>query len=101
MYPDGTATSRSFALRVDEAELSVDVKSLTDAQTSVVDPGKYALYEILNIHVLELGLGSFHDPLPNSQSNIVNPAHAVITGMLIEDEIIPAKLAKASRRVLL
>jgi len=100
MNPDGTATSRVFALREkDNGELSVDVKSMTTASASVQDPTKYMLFEISHVDVLQLNLKAEHDPLPNSQSMAVNPAHAVIVGMTIGDEITPGLLARHSRRV--
>lgn len=94
MNPDGTATSRVFKLREkDQGQLSVDVQSLTTPETAIGDPTKYFLFDISNEVVLNLGLESFHDELPN------NPAHAYIWGMSIEDEIMPGKLARASKRV--
>jgi len=101
MNPDGSATSRTFKLRANknETELSVDVASLTIPTKSIKDPLKFALYEIRNSNVLELGLQTLHDPLPNSESIIDNPAHAVIIGIDINDEIIPAQLARASKRI--
>jgi hypothetical protein len=100
MNPDGTATSRVFALREkDDGELSVDVKSLIEARVSVGDPDKFMLFEIANKDVLNLNLTTEHDPLPNAKSTAHNPAHAVILGMDIEDEIMPGLLARKSKRV--
>jgi hypothetical protein len=42
-------------------------------------------------------LTTYLDPLLNG----VNNAHAVITGMSLEDEITPGILAKASKKVLI
>jgi len=96
MNPDGSATSRTFALRAkDEGKLSVDVASMTNPPTSIGDASRFALYEIQNLAIIRLGLSTFHEPLP------ANPAHAVIIGMNIDDEIIPGRLARASRRVFL
>ena len=98
MNPDGTATSRVFKLREkDMGELSVDVKSLTTPIKSVVDPEKFFLFELPNRAVEELGLVTYHAPLPDATNN----AHAVIVGMKIEDEILPKQLASKSRVVLL
>jgi hypothetical protein len=100
MNPDGTATSRVFTLREkDNGELSVDVKSMTTANSSVQDSQKYMLFEIAHVDVLKLNLRAEHDPLPNGQSIVVNPAHAVIVGMKMGDEITPGLLARHSRRV--
>ena len=100
MNPDGTATSRVFKLREsDKGELSVEVKSMTTSAAAVQDNQKFMLFEIPNHYVLDFGLRTEHDPLPNEQSDEDNPAHAVIIGMDMEDEITPGLLAKASRRV--
>jgi hypothetical protein len=100
MNPDGTATSRVFKLReTDNGELSVDVKSMTTFAAAVRDTQRFMLFEITNHYVLDCGLRAEHDPLPNEQSDEDNPAHAVIIGMDMEDEITPGLLAKASRRV--
>lgn len=100
MNPDGTATSRVFKLReIDNGELSVDVKSMTTSVAAVRDNQRFMLFEIPNHYVLDCGLRAVHDPLPNEQSDEDNPAHAVIIGMDLEDEITPGLLAKASRRV--
>jgi hypothetical protein len=100
MNPDGTATSRVFALREkDKGELSVDVKSLTTPEVSVMDPNKYMIFEIAHRHVQELGLHAEHDPIADGQGIEINLAHAVILGMDIKDDITPGLLAGASRRV--
>jgi hypothetical protein len=102
MNPDGTATSRVFKLReIDKGELSVDVKSMTNAEAAIKDAKSFMLFEIPHQQILTIGLHAEHDPLPNEQSTEVNPAHAVIIGMDIEDDIAPGLLAKASRRVFL
>ena len=102
MNPDGTATSRVFKLReTDKGELSVDVKFMTDPQAVVKDSQKFMLFEIAHRQVLNAGFRAEHDPLPNDQSTETNPAHAVILGMDIEDDIGPGVLARASRRVYL
>lgn len=99
MNPDGTATSRAFKLREkDNGELSVDVESMTTAEKSVGDKLKFFLFGIQNKDILEIvetKLSTYHDPLPDGLNN----AHAVIVGMLIEDDITPGLLAKASKRV--
>jgi len=100
MNPDGTATSRVFKLREsDQGELSVDVKSMTSPGDSIKDSQRFMLFEIAHRRVLDLGLQAEHDPLPNEHRSEINPAHAVILGMDIEDDITPGLLAKASRRV--
>jgi len=91
--PDGTATSRAFALRTGEAELSVDVASLTTPEISIKDPQKYNLFEIAVKSVENLELQVFHDPFEG------NEAHAGIAGMTEEDDITPGLLARSSRRV--
>ena len=94
MNPDGTATSRVFKLRErDDGELSVDVKSITTPEKSIGDNQKYFLFEIHNKFVLEIGLLSFHEPMPD------NEAHSVIVGMTLDDEILPGSLARNSKRV--
>lgn len=96
MNPDGSATSRVFKLRdKDEGKLSVDVESLTTHAVSVVDPAKHMLFRIANRIVNNLGLKTYHSPLPDDS----NSAHAVILGMSKEDDITPIRLARASRRV--
>lgn len=94
MNPDGTATSRVFKLRPkDNGELSVDMSSLTTKEKSVSDITKYILFEIGNKYVNELGLLTYKDPVGN------NPAHSVIFGLDMDDEIKPLLLAKASKRI--
>jgi hypothetical protein len=99
LNPDGSATSRVFKLREkDQGKLSVDVKSMTSAEKSVGDKNHFFLFELPNKAVLGITnpqLSTYHDPLPDGS----NDAHAVITGMTIEDDITPALLAKASRKV--
>jgi len=98
MNPDGTATSRVFALRdSDHGELSASVKSLTTPDIAIVDRLKYFLFEIHNKRVEEIGLKTFFDPLPDG----TNDAHAVITGMEVGDDILPGLLARKSKRVFL
>lgn len=98
MNPDGSATSRVFKLREkDQGDLSVDVKSMTTAELSVGDPMRFFLFEVSNKLVNDLELESFHDPLEGGS----NDAHAVITGMTMEDDILPGLLARASKKVLL
>jgi hypothetical protein len=102
MNPDGSPTSRVFKLRdVDKGELSVDVKSLTTAEVSIKDQSKFLLFEILVEHVSALGIRAEHDPLPNIDSDEINPAHAVIVGMDIKDDIIPGQLARKAKRVII
>ena len=94
--PDGSATSRAFKLKAkDEGELSVNVKSLTTPELSILDPLKFILFELKNSFIEENNLLTFYDPL------LTNTSHAVIVGMSIEDEILPALLAKNSKRVFL
>ena len=99
LNPDGSATSRVFKLREkDHGALSVDVKSMTTAEKSVGDKERFFLFELPNKAVLEITeppLKTYHDPLPDGS----NAAHAVITGMTMEDDITPGLLAKASRKV--
>jgi hypothetical protein len=101
LNPDGSATSRVFKLKEkDNGELSVDVKSMTTANIAVLDKGNFFLFEILNKSVMLIKspqLTTYLDPLLNG----VNNAHAVITGMSLEDEIAPGILAKASKKVLI
>lgn len=98
MNPDGSATSRVFKPREkDNGELSVDVKSLTTAEKAVGDASRFFLFEVSNKSVNDLELESFHDPLEDGS----NDAHAVITGMTMEDDILPGLLARASKKVLL
>lgn len=96
MNPDGTAHSRVFKLRPkDNGELSVDVKSLTTIESAIIDFQKFILFETANQEVISMGLKTFHD-IPDDWSN---PAHAVIVGMSEDDEILPGKLARKSRRL--
>jgi hypothetical protein len=95
LNPDGTATSRVFKLRAkDNGSLSVDVKSLTHYGKAARDVSKFILFELANKMVLDTGLTSEYDPLPDGS----NDAHAVILGMEEDDEILPRKLAGLSRR---
>jgi hypothetical protein len=94
MNPDGTATSRVFKLREkDNGQLSVDVQSLTTPEKAVGDPLKYFLFDLPNEAVLSIGLKSYYDKLAD------NPAHAIICGMTMEDDIMPGQLARSSKRV--
>jgi hypothetical protein len=100
LYEDGSATSRVFKPREkDEGKLSVDVKSLTTFETSIVDKTKFMLFEIANMEVLSLNLNTIHDPTPNEASPIENPAHALIIGMDADDDITPSLLAKKAKNV--
>jgi hypothetical protein len=100
MNPDGTATSRVFKLRPkDNGALSVDVKSLTTPEQSIGDPKAYMLFEINNDTVTELDLQTFYDPCNVETHGFENPAHALIEGMDIENEITPGLLARKSRRI--
>ncbi|MFZ4463472.1 MAG: hypothetical protein ACOYN5_06470 [Bacteroidales bacterium] len=97
LNPDGTATSRVFKLREkDLGELSVDICSLTTKEKSVMDPNKHILFEIENKVVMDIDLLTYKAPLVDG----TNDAHAVITGLEIDDDIKPALLAKASRKVI-
>lgn len=100
MNPDGSATSRVFKLREkDNGELSVDVKSMTTPEKAIGDPTKFMLFEISNAAVLGAGLFTYHAPLSEQKQGIDNPAHAVIIGMSLDDDILPGILARKSRRV--
>ncbi len=102
LNPDGSATSRVFKLRPkDNGQLSVDVKSLTTAEFSVIDPTKFVLFEINNKDVIDLGLETIHDPLTLIEHGIDNHAHALVLGIDKEDDIIPGLLAKKSTRVII
>ncbi|MEM9936320.1 MAG: hypothetical protein AAF824_22030 [Bacteroidota bacterium] len=99
MNPDGTATSRVFKLRdKDNGQPSVDIKSMTTPENAIGDQDKFMLFEISNKYILSLELGSFHDPLNLQEHGIDNPAHAVIVGFSVEDEITPGLLARGSNR---
>ncbi len=92
MNPDGTATSRVFKLREkDNGKLSVGIENLTTLEEFVGDTERFMVFRISNLDVINLGLQTFYDP-PQFE-------HAVITGMNMEDEIIPALLAKKSIKV--
>lgn len=96
LNPDGTATSRVFKLREkDLGELSVDICSLTTKEKSVKDPNKHILFEIENRVVMESDLLTYKSPMEDG----TNDAHAVITGLEIDDDIKPLLLARSSRRV--
>jgi len=99
MNPDGTATSRVFKLREkDNGELSVDVKSLTTAEIAIKDKASFFLFELSNKSVIEIiapPLATYHDPVMDG----TNEAHALIVGMLLEDDITPGILARASKKV--
>ena len=100
MNPDGTAHSRVFKPRpIDKNELSVDVKSYTTAEVSIKDKSLYMLFELSVEHVNEVGLNVEHDPLLNQYPDADNPAHAVIVGIMDDDDIVPGLLAKKSKRV--
>ena len=77
----------------DEGMLSVDLKSMTTIEETIKDPTRFVLFELLNATVEENGLQTIYDPLEGG----TNPA--LITGMTIEDEIIPGILGRKSRRV--
>ena len=100
MNPDGTATSRVFKLREKDAgALSVDVKSLTTFAQAIGDVDNFMLFELENRTVLDLGLDTFHDPCSMVTHGYDNPAHAVIIGLELDDDILPGLLAKKSKRV--
>lgn len=101
MNPDGTATSRVFKLRQkDEGKLSVDVKSLTTPEAAIGTPVKYFLFELSAKSVTSIGLGTCYNPHTLAQHGVENPAHAYISGMDEEDDILPVQLAAFSRRVI-
>ncbi len=94
--PDGTPTSRVFKLREkDEGKLSVDLKSKTNPERAIGDPGKFFLFELKNETVKETGLETVYDPLEDGS----NDAHSLIVGMSLEDETAPGYLARNSKRV--
>jgi len=94
MNPDGSVSSRAFKLREkDHGELSVYVKSMTTPEIAIKDKSRFALVELKNQGVLELDLYSYYDPVEG------NPAHAVIIGMTMEDEVTPGLLARRARIV--
>ena len=96
--PDGSATSRVFKLREKDAGmLSVDLKSMTSAERAISDPGRFMLFELKNESVEEIDLKTVYDPLDDGS----NDAHALITGMQMDDEIAPGHLARNSKRVIL
>lgn len=98
--PDGTATSRAFKLREkDNNALSVDVKSMTTPEASVVDKAKYCLFEISHVEVKTCGVQATHDP----NEELQNLAHSIITGpnFNILDDVTPGQLARKSFRVYL
>jgi len=101
MNPDGTATSRVFKLRPkDEGKLSVDVKSLTTAALSIGAPDKYFLFEVSVKNIASIGLDTWYDPLTLAEHGVENPAHAYISGLDEDDDILPVQLASFSRRVI-
>lgn len=98
LNPDGTATSRVFKLReIDHGELSVDARSLTTYERAITDKNKYVLFEIANQDVHDIGLKSYHAPLPDGS----NDAHAVIIGMEKDDDTFPGLLARKSKRIII
>ena len=99
---EGNATSRAFALReVDTDGLSVNAKSLRNANDSVGDKEKFHLFEISHVDVKVCGVQAFHDPIVDEDEAKSNPAHCLITGanFKIDNDIIPGLLAKRSQRV--
>lgn len=100
LNPDGSATSRVYKLREkDNGELSVDIKSMTTPLQAVSDASRFMLFEIANNDVLEVGLSTYHDPLTPDVNGVDNPAHAVIIGLSMNDDVLPGILARKSRRV--
>lgn len=100
LNPDGSATSRVYKLREkDNGELSVDIKSMTTPAQAVGDVSRFMLFEIANNDVLEAGLATYHDPLTADAHGVDNPAHAVIVGLSLDDDVLPGVLARKSRRV--
>ena len=95
---DGSPTSRVFKPRPkDEGKLSVDVKSMTTFEKAVVDKERFCLFEISNESVAKVNLKTVHDPLPDG----ANDAHALICSIKEDDDITPALLARASKRIFL
>ncbi len=105
LNPDGTPTSRTFALRnKDRGELSVDVVRYTTPERSVtkggaIEKGKFMLYQISVKDVLKLDLLVCHDPLILAIHGVDNPAHAFIWGIEDDDDIVPGLLARSARFV--
>ncbi|MEK7254101.1 MAG: hypothetical protein AAB316_05100 [Bacteroidota bacterium] len=98
LNPDGTPTSRAFKLRPkDEGKLSVDVKSLSTPEKSVLDAERFFLFELPNRALLAIGLESFFDPLTLAEHGIENAAHAYIWGLQEDDDTKPGLLARQSR----
>lgn len=101
LNPDGTATSRVFKLRsADAGKLSVDVKSLTTANAAISALDRYFLFEISVKNIASLDLETYYDPLTLAEHGAENPAHAYISGLDEEDDILPIQLASFSRRVI-
>ncbi|MCB9316590.1 MAG: hypothetical protein H6569_10665 [Lewinellaceae bacterium] len=76
-----------------------NVRRLRTPEKAIGDPTKFMLFEISNAAVLGAGLFTYHAPLSEQKQGIDNPAHAVIIGMSLDDDILPGILARKSRRV--
>ena len=97
--PDNTPTSRNFVLRKakNETSLSVDIAKLTTPEQAVGDTNKFAIAAIQTLSVRELGLDAIHEPCTIEIHGFENYAHASITGIDEDDEIIPALLARKAK----
>lgn len=93
--PDGTPTSRVFKLREkDKGCLSVDIASKTTPIKSAVDSTKFVVFSIKVASVESLNLTAHEEPMTLDEHEIDNPAHGAIWGMDIDDDILPAQLAR-------
>ena len=90
----GNFISRAFTPRPkkDDGQLSVDLARLTTPEVAVNDMKKYAIAEVQNSDILDVGLKSVYDPVEG------NLAHCHICCIDEDDESIAGILARKSKR---
>ncbi len=96
---NGRPTSRAFAPRPkDEGRLSVDIRRLTNFAAAVQNETKFQLFQFSADIPHQLGLRCLYDPIVGN-GRPENMAHAVVTGFLPDDELIPGLLSRRAEAV--
>lgn len=98
----GNFISRAFTPRPkkDDGQLSVDLARLTTPEAAVKDLKRFAIAEVQNSDILDLGLKSIYDPVEGNGLP-ENLAHCLICCIDEDDESIAGILARKSKRIYL
>ncbi|UOY07758.1 hypothetical protein L0P88_04205 [Muricauda sp. SCSIO 64092] len=98
----GNFISRAFTPRPkrDNGMLSVDLVRLTTPENTVMDADKFAIAEVQNSDIINLGLESIYDPV-EANGLPENLAHCLICCIDEDDESIAGILARKSKRIYL